>query len=178
MRIADYLGPHMGHFPSGRNATILYSFAQKYGGEDVCSYCLDIDGKGVVSWYQEHQLTPISAQKEQVMTPQQQAANVAASLGMDFTKTVLEHMDESSYIHSTPDCFILAVDAVREFGEDCQEEAIFVTLAVGKLSEFLEIDPRKETRKWLGWCRENGGDVHWLPYQDLRKHPEHPVYMV
>lgn len=102
------------------------------------------------------------------MTPQQQAAKVAASLGMDFTKTLLEHLDESSYIHSTPECFILAVDAVREFGEDCQEEAIFVTLAVGKLSEFLEIDPRKETRKWLGFCRTNGGDVHWLPYKDLR----------
>lgn len=102
------------------------------------------------------------------MTPQQQAANVAASLGMDFTKTVLEHLEESSYIYSSPECFILAVDAVRELGEDCQEEAIFVTLAVGCLSEFIKIDPRKETRKWLGFCRENGGDVHWLPYQKLR----------
>lgn len=102
------------------------------------------------------------------MTPQQQAAQVAAKLGMDFTKTVLEHLD-GGYIHSTPDCFILAVDAVREFGEDCQEEAIFVTLAVGKLSEFLEVDPRKETRKWLGFCRTNGGDVHWLNYQGLRR---------
>jgi hypothetical protein len=103
------------------------------------------------------------------MTPQQQAAQVAASLGMDFTKTVLEHLDESSYIHSTPDCFILAVDAVREFGEDCQQEAIFVTLACGNLREFLDIDPRRETRVWLGYCRENGGDVFWLPYQRLRK---------
>jgi hypothetical protein len=103
------------------------------------------------------------------MTPQKRAAIVAAELGMDFTKTLLEHLDESSYIYSSPECFILAVDAVREFGEDCQEEAIFVTLAVGNMHEFLEIDPRKETRKWLGFCRENGGDVHWLPYQDLRK---------
>jgi len=111
------------------------------------------------------------------MTPQKQAAIVAAELGLDFTKTLLEHLDESSYIYSSPDCLILAVDAVREFGEDCQEEAVFVTLAVGNMAEFLEIDPRKETRKWLGFCRKNGGDVHWLPYQDLRKHPEHQVYM-
>lgn len=103
------------------------------------------------------------------MTPQQQAANVAAKLGMDFTKTVLEHLEESCYIHSTPDCFILAVDAVREFGEDCQHEAIFVTLGVGNLHEFLDIDPRKETRVWLGFCRENNGLVHWLPYQRIRK---------
>jgi len=112
------------------------------------------------------------------MTPQQKAAKEAASLGMDFTKTVLEHLDESCYIYSSPDCFILAVDAVREFGEDCQEEAIFVTLAVGNMHEFLEIDPRKETRKWFGFCRENGGDVHWLDFQKLRKYPEHPLYMV
>lgn len=103
------------------------------------------------------------------MTPQQQAAQVAASLGMDFTKTVLEHLDESSYIHSTPDCFILAVDAVREFGEDCQQEAIFVTLGCGSLYDFIEIDPRKDTRKWLGYCRTDGGDVHWINYQRLRR---------
>jgi len=103
------------------------------------------------------------------MTPQKRAAIVAAELGMDFTKTILEHLDESSYIYSSPDCFILAVDAVREFGEDCQQEAIFVTLACGDLREFLDIDPRRETRVWLGYCRENGGDVHWLPYQRLRK---------
>jgi hypothetical protein len=103
------------------------------------------------------------------MTPQKQAALLAAELGMDFTKTLLEHLDDSSYIYSSPDCFILAVDAIREFGEDCQQEAIFVTLAVGNVQEFLEVDPRKETRKWVGFCRTNGGEIHWLPVDRMRQ---------
>lgn len=103
------------------------------------------------------------------MTPQKQAALLAAELGMDFTRTLLEHLDDSSYIYSSPDCFILAVDAVREFGDDCQQEAIFVTLGVGNVQEFLDIDPRKETRKWMGFCREEGGEIHWIDYQRLRR---------
>jgi hypothetical protein len=103
------------------------------------------------------------------MTPQKQAALLAAELGMDFTRTLLEHLDDSSYIYSSPDCFILAVDAVREFGDDCQQEAIFITLAVGNISEFLDIDPRKETRQWLGFCREHNGEIHWIDYQRLRR---------
>ena len=103
------------------------------------------------------------------MTPQKHASILASELGMDFTKTLLEHMDDSSYIYSSPDCFILAVDAVREFGDDCHQEAIFVTLAVGNVQEFLDIDPRKETRKWMGFCREEGGEIHWIDYQRLRR---------
>ena len=103
------------------------------------------------------------------MTPYEQAEQVALKLGMNFHKVLMEHFQENSYVYSSPDCFILAVDAVREFGESRMEPAIFVTLACGKLSEFLEIDPLRERRKWLGWCREDGGEVHWCDYQKLRR---------
>jgi hypothetical protein len=103
------------------------------------------------------------------MTPQKRAAIVAAELGMDFTKTLLEHLDESSYIYSSPDCFILAVDAVREFGDSRYEGAIFVTLAAGNIQEFLDIDPHRETRKWFGYCRFYGDKIRWIPYQRVRQ---------
>lgn len=59
VRIANNLGDSMSHFPSGYNATVLYSYAQMYGGDDTKSYCLNIDNIGQVSWYKEHQLTLI-----------------------------------------------------------------------------------------------------------------------
>lgn len=59
VRIADDLGPSMSHFVSGRNATVKYTYAHAYGGDDVQSYCLDVDGEGEISWYEEHQLTRI-----------------------------------------------------------------------------------------------------------------------
>jgi hypothetical protein len=57
VRIADDLGSSMRHFTSGVGATVCYTYAHAYGGRDVKSYCLDVDGRGRVSWYYEHQLT-------------------------------------------------------------------------------------------------------------------------
>lgn len=57
VRIASDLGPHMRHFTSGSSATVLHTYAHAYGGSDVKSYALDIDGQGFSAWYQEHQLT-------------------------------------------------------------------------------------------------------------------------
>lgn len=57
VRIADNLGPSMSHFPKGRFATVVSTYAHQYGGDDVKSYTLNIDGLGQHSWYEEHQLT-------------------------------------------------------------------------------------------------------------------------
>ena len=57
VRIADDLGPCMSHFPSGMMATVMYTYAHAYGGTDVTSYCLDVDGHGEISWYYEYQLS-------------------------------------------------------------------------------------------------------------------------
>lgn len=59
VRIADDLGPCMAHFPRGVMATVRYTYAHAYGGKDVDSYCLDVDGEGETSWYEEGQLTEV-----------------------------------------------------------------------------------------------------------------------
>ncbi len=66
VRIADDLGASMLHFSGkGQNATVLYTYAHAYWGDDCKSYALDIDGQGVSSWYYEHQLTAIVSDSEQ-----------------------------------------------------------------------------------------------------------------
>ena len=57
--IAEDLGDSMSHFPSGCNATVLYTYAQAYNEDDFKSYALDIDGHGESAWYYEHQLEEI-----------------------------------------------------------------------------------------------------------------------
>ena len=59
VHIAEDLGSSMSHFTSGVNATVEYTYAHAYGGDDVKSYSLNIDGQGSSSWYEEHQLTAI-----------------------------------------------------------------------------------------------------------------------
>lgn len=59
VKIADDLGTSMAHFPSGVMATGQYTYAHAFGGDDVKSYCLDVDGFGENSWYEEHQLEAV-----------------------------------------------------------------------------------------------------------------------
>ena len=47
----------MGHFQSGVKATVEYTYAHAYGGNNIKSYSLKIDGGNSVAWYLEHQLT-------------------------------------------------------------------------------------------------------------------------
>lgn len=59
VRIAEDLGPRMRHFISGANATVEYVHAHAYGGSDVKSYSLFVDGHGSCAWYEEWQLSAI-----------------------------------------------------------------------------------------------------------------------
>ena len=57
VRIKSNLGSTMSHFPNGRLATVKYTYAHAYWGNNVKSYCLDVDDIGEVSWYQENQIS-------------------------------------------------------------------------------------------------------------------------
>ncbi len=57
VQIAKELGAYMRHFPNDTSATVLYTYAHAYGGKDVECYCLDVDGQGSTSWYEEWQLS-------------------------------------------------------------------------------------------------------------------------
>ncbi len=59
VKIADDLGETMVGFVSGKMATVEYTYAHAFGGDDVKSYSLNIDGVGSSAWYYEHQLTLI-----------------------------------------------------------------------------------------------------------------------
>lgn len=62
VKVCDEMPPWMTHFPSGFEAIVEYSYAQKYGGDDVTDYSLiqlsnenqPING---IAWYKSDQLT-------------------------------------------------------------------------------------------------------------------------
>lgn len=51
--------PYMSHFEGECEATVLHTYAHAFGGDNVEDYCLDVDGHGEISWYEENQLTEI-----------------------------------------------------------------------------------------------------------------------
>lgn len=58
VKIADDLGPHMSHFPSGCEATVIHLEWKHYGNKPA-DYGLYIKGHGDAAWYHEQQLTLI-----------------------------------------------------------------------------------------------------------------------
>ena len=59
VHICKELGGCMSHFKADCNATVMYTYAHAYGGNNIKSYSLNIDGYGKVAWYEEWQLTAI-----------------------------------------------------------------------------------------------------------------------
>jgi hypothetical protein len=50
-----------GGWHSGKLATVEYTYAHAYGGNDVKDYALRLDGSGFGAWFEESVLTPIEA---------------------------------------------------------------------------------------------------------------------
>jgi len=61
VQVTKDLGQSMSHFQSDCEAIVMYTYSEKYGGDDIDSYCIHIKGRGQVSWYHEHQLELIEA---------------------------------------------------------------------------------------------------------------------
>lgn len=59
VRVADDLGPSMEHFTKSCNAIVIGSYADQFGGGNHKSYTIFIEGGGETSWYEEHQLSLI-----------------------------------------------------------------------------------------------------------------------
>ena len=101
------------------------------------------------------------------MTPYHEAQESARKCGLDFDAAIAEHY-QHGYVFSSPDCFILAMESWKDFDKANAERAWFITLAVGDLGQFIRLDPKPE-KKWIGFCRYDGGPVHWLDYPTLRR---------
>lgn len=57
VKISSNLGSSMAHFSgAGEIATVEYTYAHAFGGDNVSSYSLNIDGRGSSAWYRESQL--------------------------------------------------------------------------------------------------------------------------
>jgi hypothetical protein len=57
--ISTDIGRNMGHFQSGKIATVLYTHAHAYQSTEDKIYCLYIDGIGEMAWFEECQLSKV-----------------------------------------------------------------------------------------------------------------------
>lgn len=69
VHIAADLGQSMSHFTNDKNAVILGSYADQFGGSNTKSYTvIFLDTGGECSWYHENQLTFIEHSGEELIT--------------------------------------------------------------------------------------------------------------
>jgi hypothetical protein len=109
------------------------------------------------------------------MTPVLEAIRLYERDTEDFDAAIARHM-HGGYVWTSPECFILALVGWRvdeEYFEECQEgDALFVSCAVGEIRQFVQMAPRAESIKWLGFrrgLRKPDGPTHWLDFQALRR---------
>ena len=67
VRVAKNLGSSMSHFQNDCEAIVIGSYNDQYGGGNVKSYTIHIKDSGQVSWYEEHQLTLIEANRADLL---------------------------------------------------------------------------------------------------------------
>ena len=69
VHISETMPTYMSHFKKGKDATILYSYDDKFRNNDFPSkkpqYALDIDGFGFCAWYDEWLLTELKIKKKE-----------------------------------------------------------------------------------------------------------------
>lgn len=55
-----HIANNLDNLYAGFDATVGYVYAHAYGGNDVTSYSLIVDGRGSAAWYKEEWLSPIA----------------------------------------------------------------------------------------------------------------------
>ena len=63
VHVVKDLGPSMSHFTSDVDAIVIGSYKDQYGGSNEHSYTIHLKGGGKCSWYDEHQLELIEANR-------------------------------------------------------------------------------------------------------------------
>lgn len=83
VRIAKNLGASMSHFQADKEAIVIGSYKDQFGGSDTKSYTLHIKDQGKVSWYYEHQLTLIESNRLDLLSQWEEEATAKAALESD-----------------------------------------------------------------------------------------------
>ncbi len=153
VRVAKDLGKSMRHFDNDCEAIVMYTCAERYGGNNHKSYCIHIKGKGETSWYSEHQLELIDANRldlrEQWEREEKEEADMKSDLDWIFAhgKEVLDSAHGAT-VSALAKCFGLT-DLWGSRGEGITYYSnARATLAMAK--PFLEAGDKEG---WLCHCK-------------------------
>lgn len=126
VRIAKNLGSMMSHFDNDKDAIIVGSYADQFGGDNTKSYTLMfVDTGGKCSWYQEHQLTLIDeggehlfeqAEKNRKCISEQDTnlsyilSNLDGGLSSESILLLFDMLGYNTSFHSNGEYFVLFSD--------------------------------------------------------------------
>ena len=154
VQVAKDLGRCMSHFQSDCEAIVIYSYADRYGGSNTGSYSIHIKGSGKVSWYEEHQLEMIQADRLDLLDlwEKEAAQEVEMKSDLDWIFNngdgVLENTHGAT-ISALAECFGLTnLWGSRGEGVTYYSNSM-MTMQISKL--FLESGDKKG---WLELCEE------------------------
>lgn len=165
VQVAKDLGQSMSHFASDCEAIVMYTYSEKFGGENIDSYCIHIKGNGQTSWYYECQLALIEEDRldllEQWEAEEKRESNMKSDLDWIFSngKDVLASAHGAT-VEALAKCFGLT-DLWGRNGEGMTYYSNAMTTL--KLARpFLESGNKCE---WLEFCKTIKTKVPTIKFQ-------------
>jgi len=152
--IAKNLGEGMSHFTNDAEAIVKYTYSQKFGGDNIDSYCLFIKDHGETSWYHEHQLTLIEENRSDLLEIWEKEKEDEIKLKSDIdwifdNGPVVADSPHGASVSTLASCFGLT----NLWGSN-GEGITYYTNSMGTLQIAKPFLLKKDKKGWLERCKE------------------------
>ena len=88
--VKKYLGRSMTHFRCGEWATILYTYSQKFGYDDIDRYCIKFEDGNIHAWYYENNLSLTEECEEELKEETLEQIEINKNLYRSFEEDIRE----------------------------------------------------------------------------------------
>lgn len=157
VKVAKDLGKGMSHFTSDCEAVVLYSYDDKYGGDNTESYGIFIKGKGEEAWYKEGHLTLIEAGRCDILQQWKDGIRTehAMKSNLDWIFSNGEMVIDSP--HSASIAALANCLSVRSLWGMMGEGYVYHSNARLVLSVAAKFLRTNDKEGWLNFCKEVTG---------------------
>lgn len=161
VRVADNLGSSMSHFQSGCDAIVVGSYLDQYGGNGSDNdkvYTLYFRGRGTSSWYYEHQLALVEANRGDLLRSWKEEVEERNAKESDLD-WIFDPANRETMLTTPPNASIRGLAACLLITEDGLwgphgEGISYYTNAYRLLAHAQPYLERSSKADWLAYCEE------------------------
>lgn len=154
VQVAKDLGHGMSHFQSDCEAIIIGSYTDQFGGGCTKSYTIHIKDGGEVSWYEEHQLGLIEANRLDLLEQWEEEAKNEADMKSDLDWIFANGEDVLKNPHGDTVAALAECFGLTDLWGNRGEGATYYCNVVTTLSMATPFLRAGDKEGWLNYCKQ------------------------